>query len=90
MKCPIAFSNCDLLLLAFQMVSYVRKKCSSLTDAQRQQLAVSMDDIIFLLPEDVSVFFDQYGKVCYHRLPLNNKCKLTMVMFICVAFDKVL
>uniref|UniRef100_A0A667WVM8 Si:dkey-82o10.4 n=1 Tax=Myripristis murdjan TaxID=586833 RepID=A0A667WVM8_9TELE len=49
-----------------QMVNYVEKKCKSLTDAQRQQLAISMDDIIFLLPEDVSVFFDQNGrKFCF-------------------------
>jgi len=49
-------------IVSKEMVSYVREKCSSLTDAQRKQLAVSMDDIIFLLPEDVSVFFDQYGR----------------------------
>ena len=44
------------------MVEYVQKRCRSLTKAQRQQLAVTMDDIIFVLPEDVSVVFDQYGE----------------------------
>lgn len=44
------------------MAEYVEKKCRSLTTGQRQQLAITMDDIIFLLPEDVSVVFDQYGK----------------------------
>ncbi|XP_029927803.1 m-AAA protease-interacting protein 1, mitochondrial [Myripristis murdjan] len=53
-------------LVSNEMVNYVEKKCKSLTDAQRQQLAISMDDIIFLLPEDVSVFFDQNGrKFCF-------------------------
>lgn len=46
------------------MIEYVEKKCRSLTDAQRQQLAVTMDDIVFMLPEDVSVVFDQYGEFC--------------------------
>ncbi len=44
------------------MIEYVEKKCRSLTNAQRQQLAVNVDDIIFMLPEDVSVVFDQYGE----------------------------
>lgn len=44
------------------MIDYVEKRCRSLTDAQRQQLAVKMDDIIFMLPEDVSVVFDQHGE----------------------------
>lgn len=48
--------------MSFQMIEYVEEKCRSLTDAQRQQLAVKMDDIVFVLPEDVSVVFDQYGE----------------------------
>ncbi|CAK6959023.1 m-AAA protease-interacting protein 1%2C mitochondrial [Scomber scombrus] len=49
-----------------QTVNYIEKKCQPLTKDQQQQLAVSMDDIIFLLPEDVSVVFDQYGrKFCF-------------------------
>lgn len=47
---------------SFQMVEYVEKRCGSLTDAQRKQLSVNMDDIIFVLPEDVSVVFDQFGE----------------------------
>uniref|UniRef100_UPI003AADBCDF m-AAA protease-interacting protein 1, mitochondrial isoform X4 n=1 Tax=Centroberyx gerrardi TaxID=166262 RepID=UPI003AADBCDF len=47
-------------IVSNEMVDYVEKKCKSLSDVQRQQLAASMDDIVFLLPEDVSVVFDQY------------------------------
>ncbi|KAM9352990.1 m-AAA protease-interacting protein 1, mitochondrial [Symphorus nematophorus] len=49
-------------IVSTEMIEYVETKCRSLTDAQRQQLAVTMDDIIFVLPEDVSVVFDQYGR----------------------------
>lgn len=53
-------------IVSNEMIEYVEKKCRSLTDAQRQQLAVNMDDIVFVLPEDVSVVFDQYGrKFCF-------------------------
>ncbi|XP_028326894.1 m-AAA protease-interacting protein 1, mitochondrial [Gouania willdenowi] len=46
--------------------AYVEQKCKSLSAAQRRQLSVQIDDIIFLLPEDVSVVFDQYGrKFCF-------------------------
>lgn len=59
------------------MIEHVEERCRSLTDAQRQQLAVTMDDIIFMLPEDVSVVFDQYGEsscVNVYRLrTLNEK-----------------
>ncbi|XP_038566560.1 m-AAA protease-interacting protein 1, mitochondrial [Micropterus salmoides] len=53
-------------IVSNEMIDYVEKRCRSLTDAQRQQLAVKMDDIIFMLPEDVSVVFDQHGrKFCF-------------------------
>ncbi|KAM6910423.1 m-AAA protease-interacting protein 1, mitochondrial [Xenentodon cancila] len=53
-------------LVSKEMVEYVEDTCKSLTDAQRRELAVSMDDIIFALPEDVSVVFDQHGrKFCF-------------------------
>ncbi|KAM4581378.1 m-AAA protease-interacting protein 1, mitochondrial [Odontesthes bonariensis] len=45
-----------------EMMEYVEKRCRSLTDAQRKQLAVNMDDIIFVLPEDISVVFDEFGR----------------------------
>lgn len=45
------------------MIDYVETRCRSLTDAQRRQLAVTMEDIVFMLPEDVSVVFDQYGEL---------------------------
>lgn len=44
------------------MLEYVEKRCGSLTDVQRKQLGVQMDDIVFVLPEDISVVFDQYGQ----------------------------
>lgn len=43
------------------MREYVEKKCKTLTAEQRKQLAVMMNDIVFLLPEDVSVVFDEEG-----------------------------
>lgn len=55
----LVFVVCFYLL---QMLNYVEKKCRALSDAQRQQLAVSVDDIIFMLPEDISVVFDKYGE----------------------------
>nr|XP_046254822.1 m-AAA protease-interacting protein 1, mitochondrial [Scatophagus argus] len=53
-------------IVSSEMMEHVEKKCRSLSDAQRQQLAVTMDDIVFVLPEDVSVVFDQYDrKFCF-------------------------
>ncbi|XP_070822828.1 m-AAA protease-interacting protein 1, mitochondrial [Chaetodon trifascialis] len=53
-------------IVSNEMIEYVEKTCRTLTNAQRQQLAVKMDDIIFMLPEDVSVVFDQHGrKLCF-------------------------
>ncbi|XP_075902995.1 m-AAA protease-interacting protein 1, mitochondrial [Nelusetta ayraudi] len=49
-----------------EMREYVEEKCKTLTGDQRKQLAVMMDDIVFLLPEDVSVVFDEEGrKFCF-------------------------
>ncbi|CAN9514394.1 unnamed protein product [Ophioblennius macclurei] len=45
-----------------EVIEYLEDKCKSLSATQRQQLAVQMDDIIFVLPEEVSVIFDNYGK----------------------------
>ncbi|XP_078143445.1 m-AAA protease-interacting protein 1, mitochondrial isoform X3 [Centroberyx gerrardi] len=59
-------------IVSNEMVDYVEKKCKSLSDLQRQQLAASMDDIVFLLPEDVSVVFDQYAQVPASLLWINN------------------
>lgn len=44
------------------MRDYVEKKCKCLTNEQRQQLAVTVNDIIFMVPEDVSVVFDEQGE----------------------------
>uniref|UniRef100_A0A3P8P1Y0 Si:dkey-82o10.4 n=1 Tax=Astatotilapia calliptera TaxID=8154 RepID=A0A3P8P1Y0_ASTCA len=53
-------------IVSNEMLEYVEKRCGSLTDAQRKQLGVQTDDIVFVLPEDISVVFDQYGrKFCY-------------------------
>uniref|UniRef100_A0A3B5R7E1 Si:dkey-82o10.4 n=2 Tax=Xiphophorus maculatus TaxID=8083 RepID=A0A3B5R7E1_XIPMA len=49
-----------------EMREYVEEKCKPLTKAQRKQLAVKMEDIIFVLPEDLSVVFDEHGrKFCF-------------------------
>lgn len=49
-----------------EMREHVEKKCKTLTAEQRKQLAVMMNDIVFLLPEDVSVVFDEEGrKFCF-------------------------
>ena len=40
----------------------MKTRCKSLTDAQRQKLAIAMDDIIFMIPEDVSVVLDEDGE----------------------------
>ncbi|KAM9782498.1 m-AAA protease-interacting protein 1, mitochondrial [Neosynchiropus ocellatus] len=53
-------------VVSVETIKYVEEKCSSLTDAQRKLLAVNMDDIIFLLPEDVNVVFDSRGRKFCH------------------------
>ncbi|MFT7805359.1 uncharacterized protein C2orf47 homolog, mitochondrial [Arapaima gigas] len=43
-----------------------RTGCDSLTEEQRRGLAVLLEDIIFLVPEDVSLLYDNKGrKFCY-------------------------
>ncbi|XP_042597673.1 m-AAA protease-interacting protein 1, mitochondrial isoform X2 [Cyprinus carpio] len=49
-------------VMSKEAVDSVRKKCKTLSEAQKRHLAISLSDIIFLLPEDVSVFFDQSGR----------------------------
>ncbi|CAL1612313.1 unnamed protein product [Knipowitschia caucasica] len=44
------------------MMEYVETRTKALSRHQIQKLAVDTDDIIFLLPEDVTVVFDQYGR----------------------------
>ena len=39
----------------------MKKKCASLSDKQLKALAVSLEDIIFLLPEEVSLLQDDNG-----------------------------
>lgn len=52
------------------MREYVEEKCKDLTEDQRKQLAVMMDDIVFLLPEDVSVVFDEHGELEFCTMAL--------------------
>lgn len=53
-------------VISNEMVEYVEERCRSLSDTQRKQLAVNMDEIIFVLPEDISVVFDEFGrKFCF-------------------------
>ncbi|XP_067253936.1 m-AAA protease-interacting protein 1, mitochondrial [Chanodichthys erythropterus] len=49
-------------VMSREAVESVRKKCRTLSEAQKRHLAISLDDMIFLLPEDVSIFFDQRGR----------------------------
>ncbi|KAG1942950.1 m-AAA protease-interacting protein 1, mitochondrial [Pimephales promelas] len=49
-------------VMSREAIERVRKKCKSLSEAQKTHLAISLDDMIFLLPEDVSIFFDQTGR----------------------------
>ncbi len=53
------------VFFCLQAVDRVRKQCKTLSEAQQTHLAISLDDIIFLLPEDVSVYFDESGE-CVH------------------------
>ncbi|XP_075937342.1 m-AAA protease-interacting protein 1, mitochondrial [Anarhichas minor] len=53
-------------IVSSETIDYVQTRCRSLSEAQRQQLAVTMEDIVFMLPEDVSVVFDKFGrKFCF-------------------------
>ncbi|XP_069576497.1 m-AAA protease-interacting protein 1, mitochondrial [Brachyistius frenatus] len=53
-------------IVSDETAEYVERRCRSLGDARRRQLAVKMEDIIFVLPEDVSVVFDRHGrKFCF-------------------------
>ena len=51
-------------MVSLQTVQYV-KKCASLSDEQRQTLVVSLENIIFLLPEEVSLLQDDNGTLSY-------------------------
>uniref|UniRef100_A0A8C8CUR4 Uncharacterized protein n=1 Tax=Oncorhynchus tshawytscha TaxID=74940 RepID=A0A8C8CUR4_ONCTS len=49
-----------------QMVVYAQQRCRALSETQRRHLAISLDDIIFILPEEVSIVFDSNGrKFCF-------------------------
>ncbi|XP_040021169.2 m-AAA protease-interacting protein 1, mitochondrial isoform X3 [Gasterosteus aculeatus] len=49
-------------IVSSETIDYVQTRCGSLSEARRRQLAVTMDDIVFALPEDVSVVFDKHGR----------------------------
>ncbi|XP_036414550.1 m-AAA protease-interacting protein 1, mitochondrial [Colossoma macropomum] len=49
-------------LMSEEAVADVRRRYNTLTEVQRRHLAISLDDIVFLLPEDVSVVFDSRGR----------------------------
>ncbi|KAM6968076.1 m-AAA protease-interacting protein 1, mitochondrial [Aplochiton taeniatus] len=59
--------NTDALrgLLSKEMVEYADKRCKALTESQRQHLAISLEDIVFLLPEDVTLLFHHGKKDVY-------------------------
>ncbi|XP_037129707.1 m-AAA protease-interacting protein 1, mitochondrial [Syngnathus acus] len=49
-------------VVSVEMIRYIEERCQPLPQHHRQHLAVSMDDIIFVLPEDISVVFDSHGR----------------------------
>ncbi|KAL7840087.1 hypothetical protein AOLI_G00254100 [Acnodon oligacanthus] len=49
-------------LMSEEAVADVRRRYNTLTEGQRRHLAISLDDIVFLLPEDVSVVSDSRGR----------------------------
>ncbi|KAK5862095.1 hypothetical protein PBY51_017525 [Eleginops maclovinus] len=49
-------------IVSNETIDHVKTRCKALTDAQRQKLAIAMDDIVFMIPEDVSVVFDEDGR----------------------------
>ncbi|XP_055019900.1 m-AAA protease-interacting protein 1, mitochondrial [Boleophthalmus pectinirostris] len=60
------------------MMEYVETRTKALSRAQKLQLPVLTDDIIFLLPEDVTVVFDQYGR---------KFCSITMRFWFLTALE---
>ncbi|XP_038832755.1 m-AAA protease-interacting protein 1, mitochondrial [Salvelinus namaycush] len=53
-------------LVSTEMVVYAQQRCRALSETQRRHLAISLDDIIFILPEEVSIVFDSNGrKFCF-------------------------
>ncbi|XP_054636665.1 m-AAA protease-interacting protein 1, mitochondrial [Dunckerocampus dactyliophorus] len=49
-------------VVSTEMIRYIEEKCQPLSERQRQHLSVSMEDILFVLPEDVSVVYDADGR----------------------------
>ncbi|XP_061918645.1 m-AAA protease-interacting protein 1, mitochondrial [Entelurus aequoreus] len=49
-------------LVSLETIRYIEKKCQPLSARQRQNLTISMEDILFVTPEDVSVVFDAHGR----------------------------
>ncbi|KAL6462157.1 hypothetical protein MHYP_G00285790 [Metynnis hypsauchen] len=49
-------------LMSEEAAADVRRRYNTLTEVQRRHLAISLDDIVFLLPEDVSVVSDSRGR----------------------------
>ncbi|KAM9511435.1 LOW QUALITY PROTEIN: m-AAA protease-interacting protein 1, mitochondrial [Salvelinus alpinus] len=47
-----------------EIVVYAQQRCKSLSETQRRHLAISLDNIIFILPEEVSIVFDNGIAVC--------------------------
>lgn len=49
-------------LVSREMEEYVELKYKTLSNSQRKQLAIKAEDIIFWLPEDVMLHFDDHGR----------------------------
>ncbi|XP_062394779.1 m-AAA protease-interacting protein 1, mitochondrial [Sardina pilchardus] len=58
-------------VMSDEAVERVKRKYKTLSDVQKRNIAISSDDIVFVLPEDVSVIFDNRGrKFCYVMMRL--------------------
>ncbi|XP_077432233.1 m-AAA protease-interacting protein 1, mitochondrial [Vanacampus margaritifer] len=69
----------DLIgVVSVEMIRCIEERCQALPQHHRQHLAVSMDDIIFVFPEDVSVVFDTLGRTF---------CTITMRLWYLTTLD---
>ncbi|XP_077383685.1 m-AAA protease-interacting protein 1, mitochondrial [Festucalex cinctus] len=65
-------------VVSVEMIRYIEERCQALSQHHRQHLAVSIDDIIFLFPEDVSVVLDAHGRTF---------CTITMRLWYLTTLD---
>uniref|UniRef100_A0A0E9RIC6 Uncharacterized protein n=1 Tax=Anguilla anguilla TaxID=7936 RepID=A0A0E9RIC6_ANGAN len=98
-KCSVPYSDCyqymypaSLPPLMFQVFEHAWRTYKTLTEAQRRNLAIAPDDIIFLIPEDVSLFFDSRGTEAASLLSVESmgwrEYLLKLLRFICLLMQQ--